>query len=223
LVWPTIALIGGRAYWKIMHAPIPEAIIETILSRQVGKRVMDTKPIIDELSSGRLEWNGSFAKAGLSHGQVAAASRVKGTEGKALLAPYERMLLSYAKHIRLPRDCMGVWDIEGALKVVLALGLESESPCRNAFALAAAFANVKGCIGGMAIMPDPPTRENDAVAALIRARGEGLHKAAEWLANQGKGLLGTKKKGALTLVDAQAHLAKLYDQHLPTAEDLLAL
>lgn len=134
-VKPTIEKIGAEEYQMIMSLAIPDSIIGSIISSQENDIIgIETWPITDEVRAENLEWQDTFADAGILH-----PSQVD------FLKKNKAMLDSYLDKDNLTKD-EGCFYREEVRKVFLSLqsnNMDEKHPSTVLVALAVYITNRK--------------------------------------------------------------------------------
>lgn len=189
-VEPTIAKIGREVYTEIMRMPVPESIIQAILAgneddsevAEEGKLIMkpDLYPITDEVRAGTIAWREEFAKFGIKHpDDVDAKKRAQ----EETVAKFEKLLASYAKSRNLPRECNGMWNVEGALLTLVDKGADQNHSDYVLVALAGIVGELAVSEFSMSILPFGPGSREGYDAQMDKTKKSAIEHSAKWLAS----------------------------------------
>jgi len=213
---PTIEKIGREAYDTIMSMPVPEEIIRAVLDNQQDDFPPALWPITQEVRVGTIQWRQEFADAGIKHpAEVDAKER----EQEATIAAFESLLASYSKATNLPRKCMGMNHLEGALLTLVEKNMGQAHSDEVVIALAGAVGRIASFEFAMSLMPSLGPRTQEEYGLQIETEKQGaIFSSAEWLITVSSGFSWRswrRRKGSLTLNDAKQLLGRLLVEYFP--------
>lgn len=218
VIKPTIELIGKETHDRIMSMPVPETIIRAILDNQGDESKPDLYPITEEVRAGTIEWRQEFTDAGIRHPNEIDAEK-KAQED--IIAKHEELLASYASAANLPRDCMGMGNVEGALLTIVEKGADKVHPAHVVVALAATVGSLATAELAMSMFPVGPRTVDEADRFMDEQKDQALTNTANWLSvvTRGsrfswKGLFGGNKD-TLSFDNAKQLLDKLLTEYFP--------
>lgn len=224
-----IEKIGQDNYDRIMKMPVPEELIRAILDNQSEEFAPDLYPITDEVRAGTIQWRQEFADSGIKHPDEIDA---KARQQEETVAKFEELLASYAKARNLPRQCLGMSHVEGALLTLVEKGAGKVHSDDIIVALSGVVGELAASEFAMFMMPfgNPSPEEMDKITE--RRKREAIDKAAAWLVSEPETslwdsflqLIRWKQKttGALSLSEAKSLLYKLLDEYFPVQKEQAA-
>lgn len=164
--------IGMDLYNSIMQKPIPEKIIQAILSEQLTDYPPDLFPITDEVRAGTIFWRQEFAEAGVEHPDDADIRK----EAKRLIIKrHSNFLESYAVMRQMTLDSDMMRYVETALANIIDLGFDKKCHDRLLTALA-------GVIGELSMAEiSRPSNEKLTDEQLVELQNISIEISADWL------------------------------------------
>ncbi|NTW89426.1 MAG: hypothetical protein HGB37_00745 [Candidatus Moranbacteria bacterium] len=201
-VEPIIGIIGSETYDSIMAMPVPEQIIRAILDYQDAEFSPSLYPITEEIKAGTIKWRQEFADAGINHPDDVEIEE----ERKAgVIARYEQLLCDYAERRKLPRECLGMNHVEGALLTLLDKGFKESSSHsdRTLVALSGIVGEIASFEFSMFMLPFGPPEDYHETK-----KKEAIEFSANWLSEDGE----------MRREDAECFLVLLLDEYFPTEE-----
>ncbi len=217
---PIIEKIGQTVYDGIMILLVPEEIIRAILDNQSGQLKPNICEITDEVRAGTIKWRQEFVDAGIEHPHVVDTRRRAQNE---TIAKFEDLLISYGESCNLPRECLGMSSIEGALLKIVAWATKMDFPDYVIIALAGVVGDVATSDFAMNLASsvfDAP-RGGESDTALNNA----INQSAKWLTrNSGHSRFVFWKSGpiGLTSKEAKTMLRRLFEEYFQYARKVVA-
>lgn len=214
-VKPTIAKIGRAAYDEIMAMPVPEQIIRAILDNQKDEFAPDLYPITEEVRAGTIQWRQEFADAGIKHPDEIDA---KNRADKEAIAKFERLLASYARSSNLPRKCNGMWNVEGALLVLIDKGADQLYSDEVVVALAGVVGELATFEFAAAMVPFGPRTQEEYDALMATMKERAIEHSAAWLASnprRSRLAFWKRQQDLFTRTDARSLLGRLLEKYFP--------
>ncbi len=214
--------IGREEYERIMALPVPEVIVRAILDNQ--EKGDDNFPpalwpIAQEVAAGTLEWRQEFFEAGISHPDW---DEMRDADNEALIERFESLFQSWSKRRALPRECMGMWEVESALLHVIQHGVEKQHGDKIAFAVATVAAELTSADFTRVLMPSVgPRSKEELYRDMEQRKREAASKTNDWLSELGspkRRLFGDKPRQ----VDHTKLLIELVDECFPPKDKELA-
>jgi hypothetical protein len=170
-----IDIIGKKAYDKIMSMPIPEKIIEAMIECQSDEFKPDLYPITDEVRVGTIKWREEFFELGIKHPFDVDAEDEKNAR---TIKKFSRLLNSYATSKKLPKECLGMNYVKGALLTILEKKGSEKYPDYTLIALA-------GVIGDLAVSDFAtmilPSGASISKYEMDKRKEESIVKSAKWM------------------------------------------
>lgn len=214
-VEPTIAKIGRATYNEIMAMPVPEQIIRAILDNQKEDFAPALYPITDEVRAGTIQWRQEFTDAGIKHpDEIDAKKRAQ----EETVAKFERLLASYARSRDLPRECKGMWNVEGALLTLVDKAAGQTHPDHVLVALAGVVGELAISEFSMTILPFGPCSREEYDAQMDKTKECAFDHSASWLAsNAGRSRLAfwKRQRDSFTRTSAKELLRRLLGEYFP--------
>lgn len=125
--------VGLEKYKQGLQKPVPERIIQAILTNQRKKSPPALNTISDEVRAGTINWRSEFDDFGIMHPREVEAEQRK---QEKIIAQFEQVLTSYAYTRGIPRQSCGMRYVERALLDLVGKGVSETLFSRELVALA---------------------------------------------------------------------------------------
>lgn len=220
---PIIAKIGRQAYNEIMARRVPEEIVRAILDNQKGSDhpAPDLWPITDEVRAGTIQWRQEFTDAGIVHPDVVDAKK---RAQEQVIARFEQLLSFYARSRDLPRQCLGMGQVEAALLTLDSKGATQKLSDRVLVALSGVVGELASFEFMMGIMPfGGASSPEDDERQLNSAKRRALGHSATWLASNWKRprfAFWRRPKESFTQKGALELLSRLLEEYFPQESEV---
>jgi hypothetical protein len=214
-----ITKIGWGTYDRIMSAPVPNEIVQAIIDGQQieGENVLapSTWPITDEVRAGTVRWRSEFTELGIKHPDEVDAEERRQNE---IIARFEKLLSSYASYRGLPRHCLGMNHVEGALLTIV--DKQISQPDEVLVALAGLLGNLGTAEFTMMMMPFGGLGSKEEAERIVsREKREAAETSAKWLTEVTPGGGFFRRRHAANSERVGLLLIGLLEEHFPAKGD----
>lgn len=196
------SLIGKDLYDAIMLTPVPEKLIQAMLTEQDTDYPPDLFPITDEVRAGTISWRQEFSDAGVEHPDDAD---IRLEAKRQLLEKHSKCLESYAVLRQISMDSDLMKYVEKALADIVEMGYDKK--CNDRLLIA-----MSGVIGELRMAENSkPLNEELSDEQILKLQDESIIISASWLIkNPLKGIRYTKDSADRIL---RRHLVEISEQY----------
>jgi len=200
--------IGTTNHRRIMQMAVPNEIVQAVLDGQSTDMKPALWPITGEVRAGTIRWRVEFELAGVKKPKdVDQADR----RAKKIVRSFFFQLFSWSLYRSLPRKCVGMNYVEGALITLVDKGMTGPKPL--VVALAGMVGELATSEFALFIIPVQVYKsQEEARRAQEEKRLKAAEQAARWLHERWRWPF---SKPAKTREELRDELLSLCDKYLP--------
>ncbi len=171
-------VLGKERYRSIMSEQVPQVVIDAIIENAREKDSMFALyPLTQEVRAGTVLWDPAFEEVGVTHPRDKDARRWAEEE---IVKQYEEYLLRYSKDHGYERECLIMYNIEGALVSAVERGLDNTHGKDIALGIAIVRAHAASSAFAISFTPFGGDPERAIHEEVNKAIGE----VSKWLPTQ---------------------------------------